>query len=413
MEFKELFDMDEKNYNPAGKVTSRPSARGIVCVNGKVLVIHSLKYNYYKFPGGGIENGETPEDALMREFKEETGYEVIKESIEPFGKVTIRHKDDFDEGGIWEQENYYFFCRIKDEKGSLKLDDYEAEEGFTAEWKEPFPLHFHNKGLGKIPKNEYMIEREARVFELVDKEMRKRKRLEGERALLDSLEKPDKEGKGDYNEMLSYVDSVLNAPTEDMANKSEISYSRFEHTKRVLGWMIRLYNETPNKTGLRFSDLVIGTIFHDVGRPAGDKQGISHALAGGPITREYLEKIGYDRNRIDYIVMLVEKHSDKYLMKNDDIDPNLLLLMEADLLDDMGAQGIVMDCMITESRNNKAQFVDCLDHMTRFTKKLQYDNPMVSEAGRRFWDEKTELVERFVDAFEKDCTITIDNTVSR
>lgn len=93
--------------------------------------------------------------------------------------------------------------------------------------------------------------------------------------------------------------------------------------------------------------MVIATIFHDVGRPAGDAQGISHALAGGPITREYLENLGYDRERIDYIVMLVEKHSDKYLMKEKDTDPNLILLMEADLLDDMGVQGIVMDCTIS------------------------------------------------------------------
>ena len=30
-------------------------------------MIHSLKYDYYKFPGGGIEDGESNEEALIRE----------------------------------------------------------------------------------------------------------------------------------------------------------------------------------------------------------------------------------------------------------------------------------------------------------------------------------------------------------
>ncbi|MBI6015060.1 NUDIX domain-containing protein, partial [Clostridium perfringens] len=28
----------------------------------------------YKFPGGGVEKGETPEETLRREVQEETGY---------------------------------------------------------------------------------------------------------------------------------------------------------------------------------------------------------------------------------------------------------------------------------------------------------------------------------------------------
>ena len=86
MEIKELFSIDKKDYTSDAKVYSRPSARAVICVNEKVLVIHSLKYDYYKFPGGGIEEGETPEDALIREVKEETGYDVLKETIEPLGK---------------------------------------------------------------------------------------------------------------------------------------------------------------------------------------------------------------------------------------------------------------------------------------------------------------------------------------
>ena len=410
MEFRELFTLDKRDYAEGAKVIKRPSARGIAVKDGKVLLIHSLKYDYYKFPGGGVEEGENLEDALVREIKEESGYEVIKDSIEPFGKVTVRHKDDYDEKNVFEQENYYFFCRVSEDSGNVKLDDYEREEGFTAEWQEPFPMHYHNRYCRMIPENEGMIRRETMMLDIVDLEMRSRKRIEDEKALIASFGKPDGEGKGDYGKMLSFVEDVLSVSKEDMANKAEINYSRFEHTKRVLGWMVRLYNESENKSKLRYSDLIIATIFHDVGRPAGDAQRISHAKAGGPIVRGYLGKLGYPKERIEYIAMLVEKHSDKYLMQNKDTDPNLVLLMEADLLDDAGAQGIVMDCMITEKKNPRATFISCLDHMSRYTKALQQNNPMVTSAGRKIWDEKTKLVDEFVDSFAKDCTISLNNT---
>ena len=41
-----LFEMDAKDYDPDGKVFSRPSARGIIIRDGKIAMVHSLKYDY-------------------------------------------------------------------------------------------------------------------------------------------------------------------------------------------------------------------------------------------------------------------------------------------------------------------------------------------------------------------------------
>ena len=44
-------------------------------------MIHSLKYDYYEFPGGGIEENETPVNAVIRKTMEEAGLSVIRESV--------------------------------------------------------------------------------------------------------------------------------------------------------------------------------------------------------------------------------------------------------------------------------------------------------------------------------------------
>lgn len=51
----------------------------VVIVDGdRVLLMHRRKKgeDYYVVPGGGIEAGETPEEAAVREAKEETGLDV-------------------------------------------------------------------------------------------------------------------------------------------------------------------------------------------------------------------------------------------------------------------------------------------------------------------------------------------------
>ena len=56
---------------------ARIRVSAIIVKNNKVLLIHRRKQGreYWVFPGGGIEKGETPEEAIIREVKEETGLE--------------------------------------------------------------------------------------------------------------------------------------------------------------------------------------------------------------------------------------------------------------------------------------------------------------------------------------------------
>ena len=51
-------------------------ASGILIENGKVLMIRHPRLGVWLYPGGHVEPNETPREAAVREFKEETGLDV-------------------------------------------------------------------------------------------------------------------------------------------------------------------------------------------------------------------------------------------------------------------------------------------------------------------------------------------------
>lgn len=171
---RELFRLDSGDYNPDGKRFCRNSSRGIVIRDKKVLLIYSPKYNYYKFPGGGIEAGEDNIAALKREVAEESGYRVKEDGIEEFGSVLRLQRDVFDENAVFEQGNFYYLCDVEDECGERNLDDYERDEGFTVVWMEPLAASRHDLTEVYEGADPVMVKREARVLELLDSELKKR-----------------------------------------------------------------------------------------------------------------------------------------------------------------------------------------------------------------------------------------------
>ena len=168
-----LFEMDRKDYDPNGSRFERPSVRGIIVRDGKVAMVHSKKYDYYKFPGGGIEPGEEMQATLIREVKEESGLVVIPDTIREFGWVHRIQKGSVDD--IFVQDNYYYLCDVEQAVGQQKLDAYEAEEEFTLVYVTPHTVievnrrEEHGKESGN-PLFITMLEREARVMELLMRE---------------------------------------------------------------------------------------------------------------------------------------------------------------------------------------------------------------------------------------------------
>ena len=130
-----LFEMDKKDYSGCTHTFTRNSARSIIIRDGRVAMVHSLKYDYYKFPGGGKHPDEDNTATLIREVREETGLSVIADSISEYGHVLRMEKGDPED--IFVQDNYYYFCETMGTEGVQELDDYEADESFTLEWTTP------------------------------------------------------------------------------------------------------------------------------------------------------------------------------------------------------------------------------------------------------------------------------------
>lgn len=165
-----LFEMDARDYDPAGVPFVRPSARCITIRDRRVAMVHSIKFDYYKFPGGGIEGDETAVEALLRETREEAGLTVIPATVREYGYVHRVQKSDLDDVDFFVQDNYYFLCRVEDSLAPQKLDDYEAEERFTLEWIDPDTAIEVNRCRPHGPKDQNMLEREARVLEILKAE---------------------------------------------------------------------------------------------------------------------------------------------------------------------------------------------------------------------------------------------------
>ena len=165
-----LFKIDTNDYDLNGAAFIRHSARCINIKKGLVAMVHSIKYDYYKFPGGGIEENESEKNAMIRETREEAGLIVIPGSMKEYGYVHRIQKSDHMDADYFVQDNFYFLCDVEEAIRSQKLDDYESDEKVTLEYVEPDKAIFVNRNVNHGPTDQIMLEREARVLELLKAE---------------------------------------------------------------------------------------------------------------------------------------------------------------------------------------------------------------------------------------------------
>ncbi len=101
------------------KIRNRASA--VIIKGSKILLIHRIKegVEYWLLPGGGIEDGETSEQAAEREVMEEVGLKVV---------AKLWYKDDppWDSG-----TNTMHICKVI---GSDEFIDLESQKNTKDNW---------------------------------------------------------------------------------------------------------------------------------------------------------------------------------------------------------------------------------------------------------------------------------------
>jgi 8-oxo-dGTP pyrophosphatase MutT (NUDIX family) len=94
----------------------RVSSRAVIIKGTKLLALHRYKdgKEYYVFPGGGLKERESPEEAVVREVKEEIS-------------VNVRVLEKFEH--LWpnDEEQFFFLCEYLSGKVGLSKESEEAQ----------------------------------------------------------------------------------------------------------------------------------------------------------------------------------------------------------------------------------------------------------------------------------------------
>ena len=148
-------------------VFTRLSTRSIALQGDSILLLYTERYEDYSLPGGGLDLGEDKIEGMIRELKEETGAQNIK-NIQAFGayeEYRPWYKPGFD---IQHMVSYCYTCDISKELGSSDLESYEINNGMKAIWVNIHEAIAHNKKtMATSDKKGMSIERETFLLELI------------------------------------------------------------------------------------------------------------------------------------------------------------------------------------------------------------------------------------------------------
>jgi 8-oxo-dGTP diphosphatase len=107
----------------------RPGARALLLNDwDEIALMHVSKLGYYKLPGGGIDEGESIEDGLMRELAEEVGVASAK-VLSEIGEV-VEYRDTSETRA----EHYAFIVKLTDMLNTPTRTQKEIDQGYKTVW---------------------------------------------------------------------------------------------------------------------------------------------------------------------------------------------------------------------------------------------------------------------------------------
>lgn len=127
-------DMDGNQHEvPISELSWRPAAYGIVIKSNRILLLK--QYNGYDLPGGGIDFGEMPQQAVLREIKEESGLDVDNPELIDVASGFFKR---YGVGDCVQSLSLYYKCDYV--SGKISNDGFDEHEQQYAEGCEWLPL---------------------------------------------------------------------------------------------------------------------------------------------------------------------------------------------------------------------------------------------------------------------------------
>ena len=197
----------------------------------------------------------------------------------------------------------------------------------------------------------------------------------------------------DFTSMLDFVKETLEKENGiKPKNPNHQFRDRFMHTKRVLEWAKIIKDDLECDLDVLYTSV----IFHDVGSSSRE----NHATYGAEIFKNYGIMHNFDEEFINKVYNNILVHSNKDLINDKSSSNELIILLEADLLDEEGALGIVWDLMALGSMGG-VNYYDSLDAL-KHAKHILKQDYMVTPLARQIWEKKKDLVKCFTDELERD-----------
>lgn len=152
-------------------IIERHATRGIVIKGEEILLLYTERYHDYSLPGGGIDDGEDEVSGLIRELKEETGAQGVR-NVTAFGRYDEYrpwHKADAD---IIYMVSYCYVCEIDEELGETAYESHEVRNGMKPLWVNINEAVAHNEAvIAHSEKKGLSIERETFLLKLIAAEL--------------------------------------------------------------------------------------------------------------------------------------------------------------------------------------------------------------------------------------------------
>jgi ADP-ribose pyrophosphatase YjhB (NUDIX family) len=149
----------------------RHAARGIVLKGDRILLLYTQRYHDYSLPGGGIDDGEDKIAGLIRELKEETGAQGVR-NIEAFARYDEYrpwYKPDAD---IIHMISHCYTCEIDEALGDTAYESHEVSNGMTPLWMNIHQAIAHNEEvIANSLKKGLSIERETFILKVIAQEI--------------------------------------------------------------------------------------------------------------------------------------------------------------------------------------------------------------------------------------------------